>query len=542
MNKILDTLDRKDKFIALFSIFLGVVGVLTKVFLRSSLTQDRETGLTASVFSFNNLGFYVAFTFICYIVLQKILAFFIKMNIYEREPSEIRYKNIYIKVFIVYMICWGIWFWLYFPGAGMNDTINCIRSFHNDNQPLIYQLILYYGINGLTKLTSNMTISYAVLTLAQMAFMSLCIAWIAKWLYKKGLKRVVVNLFIAYYALLPIIADYSITLVKDSLFGVCLMMIIPLLYDIINDGIIRMSFLPVLLGICFLRSNGKYIVFILLLLMLMRISNKRFLIAVLGIVIVANGIVAEGEKKLIVSDVSFRESIGVPLAQIGAVLAMDGAVGEEDREVLEQLLPLETWGEVYCFWFSDPIKFNGNFDNEWLNANKGKFLKTWFSILKDNFGIYVKAYLCHTYGLWNISPFNPTDYSQSYFTQINNNTSNDSEWGIFCADNNLVNREIKSGSVAEQIREFHYNAVCMNLLLRPGIMFWSAMWLVIVICIYRRYQICYIFLPAVLNWLTMMIAAPGSYIYRYSFYLTLSLPLFFIITLMQIKEEARHFV
>ena len=85
--------------------------------------------------------------------------------------------------------------------------------------------------------------------------------------------------------------------------------------------------------------------------------------SILVLVIMMNGMVSFGEKKLIAGDVSFRESISIPLVQIGAVLAENGYISEEDKEVLGNLLPLEVWRDTYCFWFSDSIKFNGNFNN-----------------------------------------------------------------------------------------------------------------------------------------------------------------------------------
>ena len=55
---------------------------------------------------------------------------------------------------------------------------------------------------------------------------------------------------------MPTVADYSITLVKDTLFGICIMMSIPFLYDIVTkpeeaekDRKFQLIFLMVMLGI-----------------------------------------------------------------------------------------------------------------------------------------------------------------------------------------------------------------------------------------------------------------------------------------------------
>lgn len=541
-------IDNKNIIIRGFSALIAAIAILTIVFLDASLKQDRNMGLNVSIFTIKNLVIFIVLFLLCDSVFQWLLKFVVTIEIRDKDCLEKSHRMVFIQAFILNIVCWGVWFWLYFPGAGMNDTINCIMSYRNDNQPLVYQLFIYYGIHGLTKFTSNMTNSYAILTAVQMGVISFVIAWIAKWLCKKGVKRLFINLFMLYYALMPVVADYSITLVKDTMFSICMAAIIPFLYEIISQHgeVIKnkkfyFAFFIVLTGICTLRSNGKFIVvFILLLLLIPKINNRRYFMSILALVIMINSMVSFGEKKLIASDVSFRESISIPLVQIGAVLAENGYISEEDKEVLGNLLPLEVWRDTYCFWFSDSIKFNENFNNQWLNENKAKFIDTWFSVLKDNFGIYVKAYLCHTFGLWNISPYNPTDYTQSYFTRINNNTGDDSIWGEFCTDKHLINRDINHRFLSKQINTFLATCFRINLVLRPGIMFWVIVGFMLILCVYKQYQVCFIFLPCLLNWITMMIAAPGSYIYRYSFYLVLSLPLLFIIMLLALRKMQKE--
>lgn len=545
--KIGSRLTRKNIIMMVFSVCLSLVGILTISFFSPSLSKDVIQGLNTKVFSLEYFALLILFVVIFYVSFQLIDRLIRKSNIYKADSVQENQK-IFIKVFIINLACWGLWLWVYFPGTGMNDTINCIMSFHN-NQPLIYQLIIYYGIQFFTKLTNSMTTAYALLVGIQMILMSMTLALIISWLNKKRIRRWYINLVITYYALMPAVANYSITLVKDTLFSVCILALIPLLYELIEkrgEPIKRkkfyISFLISLLGINSLRSNGKYIVaLILFFLILAKIKSKNYILSLILVWALFNSVLTVGEKKLISSDVDFRESIGIPLAQIGAVLVTDGYISETDREVLNNLLPMNIWKENYKFSFADTIKFNENFDNQWLNQNKEKFINSWFSVLKNNLDIYVKAYLCHTYGFWNISPLNITsiDYTQSFFRRINNNTADDSIWGEFCFANNLVNREIKFGTVTEQIDNIFQQGFRINLILGSGIMFWVCVWCVIELIIYRKYKICFVFFPVLMNWATLMVAAPASFIYRYSFYLVLSLPVLFLITLMQVSDSKR---
>jgi len=228
-------IDNKNIIIRGFSALIAAIAILTIVFLDASLKQDRNMGLNVSIFTIKNLVIFIVLFLLCDSIFQWLLKFVVTIEIRDKDCLEKSHRMVFIQAFILNIVCWGVWFWLYFPGAGMNDTINCIMSYRNDNQPLVYQLFIYYGIHGLTKFTSNMTNSYAILTAVQMGVMSFVIAWIAKWLCKKGVKRLFINLFMLYYALMPVVADYSITLVKDTMFSICMAAIIPFLYEIISQ-------------------------------------------------------------------------------------------------------------------------------------------------------------------------------------------------------------------------------------------------------------------------------------------------------------------
>lgn len=537
---------RKDIIFAVFSIFTSLFSVLTIQLFIPSINKDVVEALNVQFISIKNLFIFaglVLFFFLFFRYMDTVLQ---KIKLCDTTGQETSPK-IFWKAFISMMLVWGIWFWLYFPGAGMNDTINCIMSFHNDNQTLVYQLLIYYGIHSLTELTHSMRTAYAVLTIAQMVLMALTISWAIQWLERKNVRRGYIRFITAYYALMPAVADYSITLVKDTLYGTCMLAAIPLLYEVVNRGgesvknrKVYCALFIDLAGISVLRSYGKYIaVIVVVMLVLVKRNHIKSLCFILVLLSVLNAGINIGERNIIQNDATFREAIGVPLAQIGAVLSVGGVLSEQDREVIDSILPISEWKDSYRFSLVDPIKFHEDFNAKWLNDNKGKFINMWISVLKDNFPVCVKAYLCHTYGFWNLAPFNivSTEYTQSYFTRINNNTNDDSYWGEFCAVNHLYNNEIGQGTVKEKMDFVFKAAFVGNLALGSGVMFWICVWLLVELAAYRRYKICCIFLPALLNWGTMMAAAPTSLVYRYSFYLLLSLPVLLLATLLQIKEN-----
>lgn len=111
--------------------------------------------------------------------------------------------------------------------------------------------------------------------------------------------------------------------------------------------------------------------------------------------------------------------------------------------------------------------------------------------------------------------------------------------GEFCTVNKLHNSKIEPGTVREHMDIIFKLAFKVNLILGAGVMFWICMWFVIELIVNRKYKMCCIFLPTIINWSVLMIVAPISFVYRYSFYLVLSLPVLFLATLMQMKDYER---
>ena len=238
-------------------------------------------------------------------------------------------------------------------------------------------------------------------------------------------------------------------------------------------------------------------------------------------------------------DTGFQEMSSVPYAQIAATIIQKGNIDSKSVEVFEEVLPIEDWKSGYRFSFSDPIKFNASFNRDYLNEHKLEFLAAWSRTLRKNLPIYVQSYMYHTYGFWNVSPFNQTatDYTQSFFTKINNNTGEDSYWGKFLNKINLKNISGFSEPVYKCMDFILKGAFCVSLSFSPGMMIWSVFACLAMLIMKKKYKSCMIALPTVLVWITLMLASPSSLIYRYSFYLVLNLPVILSMTVLNLYRD-----
>ncbi len=471
------------------------------------------------------------------------------MTNYDKEENFLSgQKQLLCFSFILNAISWGNIFLLIFPGAAMNDTINCIISPTESAgmQPLLFEGIIYWGIYVLEKLTGNVIYAYAGMTICQMLFCSLVTAYAVVWLYRKKIKPFVCYLVAAGFGLSPIVADYSVTLVKDSCFAFFFLLLLIQVYDLLREQInvlTRWKIIKIVITVVFVtlfRTNGIIVtVFLLAVLFFTKRVERKKMILIIFTVICITQCNRAAVSYYDHTNVSFREATGVLTMQMAAVIARDGNRSEVEEDFLDQVLPIEEWKSKYLFSFVDPIKFHADFNTQFLNSHKSDYIKIWWSLLKKNLKIYVDAYLFHTYQLWNLASFDRSclDYSQSVFTRINNNTSDNSIWGKHLETIGLKNESVYPEGVQKPMLDTFVRACEINLLLSPG-------WIILIflICVFFSLikrcwmELCFT-LPIVFMWMFFMVATPAAGPFRYSYYLLVTLPFSILLTWKGMEEK-----
>lgn len=477
-----------------------------------------------------------------------------KISVTRTEENDLLVqKKIFWFSFILNVVVWGCVWLLLFPGTGMNDTVFCMKSPVDaaQVQPLIFELILYWGMRLFGKLTGSAIAAYAALTLLQLLFCAWTAAYAVAWIYGKKIKACICYAAAVVFALSPLAADYSVTLVKDTGFAFFLLLLLMQSYDLVcekrkqmtNRQAVKLAILMTLTTL--FRSNGIAVVFLLLLvLFLVKNSDRRKIALVFFIVIGISRLNGAVVSHYHPQSASFREASGVLTQQMAAVIARDGTMSEEEAEFLNRVLPLEYWKECYTFDFVDPIKFHSAFDLSFLNEHKAEYIKTWYSLLKKNFKIYVDAYLFHTYELWNVASFDRStlDYTQSVFVRLNNNETDDSAAGLYLQSIGLKNDSVFPEIFVNALKDTLVEACGLNLLLKPGCMV-----CVLILCTFfllagRCLAELLFIVPQLFFWLVFMAATPAAGPFRYNYYLLVCLPFSILLTWKAVSgsEAARY--
>ena len=81
---------------------------------------------------------------------------------------------------------------------------------------------------------------------------------------------------------------------------------------------------------------------------------------------------------------SSAEYIGMPLQQVGRMAFKNVKFTEDEKELINELMPLEVMAVSYNPRLSDGIKFNENYNSAIFDNNKLEYLKLYLKLVKIN--------------------------------------------------------------------------------------------------------------------------------------------------------------
>ena len=396
-----------------------------------------------------------------------------------------------------------------------------VRDGLTNHQPVFYTglvalVAFFFGGEG------SETMVFCFLLIQSAAFSFMC-AWAIGWLNRHGCGRVLLIVILAIIAFLPVFSIHAVTLWKDGPFSALLVVFAFCLYDvatrktaIVKRDLVVLGILAILVSL--LRNNGIFIVAASLLYLVIVMPSVRKGLAVCLAAVVCAILVVQGPLFALigVQPSKFAESVGVPLQQI-ALISIEDGLDEDQSEFVDRIIPVEKMNEVYLPISSNPIKFDSDFNNAYLEAHKGEFLLMWFKIVAAHPATALKAWVLQTEGIWGAGQIADVGVSSTY-----NGADTVDLLGWGWNPRGLYNK-LQS--------MFPY-------LLGKGAMVWGTAWLSLLALALgggSRLRRASVFVPGFVMFATLMIAIPSGWDYRYVFYFTLFLPyaLFFVADAMR---------
>lgn len=451
----------------------------------------------------------------------------------ESTPAGLNLKLMFIYAGIVFLALLPL-FLINFPGTMTVDSFNQLSQARgltplHDHHPWVHTLIIKLFYNIGYSLSNNVTVGIAAFILAQMLLVSLGLGFTAETLASLGSGRMGAVIVIAGFILFPYHAAFTITMWKDILFALGVLIITILLYKELVAGIrpgVADSLLFVLssLAVCLFRHNGFYAYILCALIFAFRaIVNRRSSDAYVGknartailtlvsilICLIINGPVKSG---LNVQNGDFGHELAIPLQQIARVVQLNGDISDEELEELGRVNSIEYIVNNYEPGGADNmIQWLVAGDSDYVKNNKGRFLKLYLSLGLKNPNAYIMAFIDQTKGYYTtMMP------EQTAYYGILPNGDNLDNYPIFGAGVRIKINEIlsKLQDVLPVYAIFYSPGACMLILIL----------MIGIEKVRGRRSMLLVFLPQLCLTLTVLIATPLVADLRYAYALMLSMP------------------
>ncbi len=486
---------------------------------------------------FNEFIIVLLFVPIIYFCIRSLEKYYKNIIDYIILKEEFKPKiKFCIVAFIFLLIVYLLYFLSFYPGGVYIDTWTSLLMLEGqepftNHHPVLYTLAL----NIVKAFSPDLLTGFGVFTFIQILIMVGSIVYFLYWLLNKKVNSNIVTFITIFFAIFKLYPLYSISIWKDTPFSISLFLFSLTVIDLVLDfnkkklqtkNIIKFTIMSLL--VMSLRNNGTYIVIATFLLLIItyikdifknkNIQNiKHFLIssacAILIILIIQKLYPVFGIKQT-----EFVENIAIPIQQVARVVATDGNITENQMELIEKVFSEKNIKKHYRALIVDGLKWDSEFNEEYLENHKFEYLKLWFELLIQNPDEYLRAYLLHTSGFWTFNVRGEEAYASPQIWETLNDKIENKDYIL----------EYTNSSIKNSLLPTDYYS--------GGFFFWFM--IISMVITYRmsskRYLIGY--LPCLLLWITIMIATPMGSSLRYVFGLVLILPLDFIYPIIAKNE------
>lgn len=353
-----------------------------------------------------------------------------RIGIVSQNAKDTTITHPMMVSFMVILLGWSCYIIMFFPGIGFYDSLWQLGQFFgysqlNSQHPLSATLVL--GIFTSIGLPLGSTAAFAIYTTIQIFTVATFLAYCASYLYRftpvknftkssvhgRGRNRTAWLLFTVFATINPLFPIYSMTILKDVPYALCIGVISLLLVDrfsgenSVRPAVSNILAIVALLGVSMLRGEGPIVSLIcLVLLTCMPWKKKRISLLIagtLGIILVISGN-AWALRNLDVKPSSRLEVMSLPLQQLAREMRYNPdtfSLAERDtlHSMLKQGESVETIGHKYDPSNIDSVKLS--FQPEFSGR---QFLQLWLHHFAMHPTIYITATLNSTYGF--IYPFN----------------------------------------------------------------------------------------------------------------------------------------
>lgn len=495
----------------------------------------------------NDLGHYRVF----FILIQSIIfylggwvvwkeIFLFALSFVHRDDSlcSKKYsKPIYGLLSFLGVLCTDLVFLICkYPGVLTYDSIaqidQLVSNNYTNHHPFYHTILVKLFVSIGLRLFGNYNAAMALYLVFQIVVSALSFSYLITTLVELEVNKYMVVGLIIFHILMPYNIMFSITVWKDIIFSNMFMVFLVSVYRIFN-GIGNKVFsglLFILSGVilCLYRSNGYFVLILFFVLCVILFIKKYPFICIITAVVLIFGFVLKHPviKCFGVTQPDIVESLSIPIQQVSRVVIETDDIDTRQKELISDVIDIETIKEEYKPYISDPIKGSIR-DKGNIDALKSReYAELYFKLGVSHPVIYLKAWIDQTRGFWNAG----------YYYWVWDDIIRENNYGI-----HRVNRFKKLDNVLNIYLMWCDRTDFFRLFLSIGLYFWVVIILCFVSIIKKDGVSLLLNMSIIFLFLSLFVATPVAYEFRYAYAYFTCIPFLTIISLfIPLKDNCKE--
>ena len=313
----------------------------------------------------------------------------------------------YLIIWLLIIFAWIPYFLSCYPGILTPDPILQIEQIIGlqeitNNYPIIHTLLIKFCLN-VASLFGNYTTGIGLYSIIQMIIMSFIFTITIRWMVKNNFNSRLILFALGFYALYPVNAFYSVTVWKDIIYSVLILLFFILVYSIIQkeDQFKNyIIFFIVIVGCTLFRNNGFLVIIPVLLILIFKLKNNRKPLSISLICLVSFLLLWISSLNFIfkIPTTSTIDAFSVPLQQVARIYVKNGdTLTKHEIKLIDKYFNTNI-KDYYNPQVSDAVKDNFKLD-EYKN-DKLSFITLWIKLVFKHPIISLESFLYNNYGYW----------------------------------------------------------------------------------------------------------------------------------------------
>ena len=390
---------------------------------------------------FNFIEKHLFLNIICYILLIILIYFLLNKLFYIFDLKKIKFinftkikntklynlfiKNTFVFSLIFIIMCWLPYIISFYPAILSPDPSFQIKQYFkipnkysdysimidNDvtitnHHPVVHTLLLGSCVK-IGTLVNNANFGLFLYSIIQILILSSTLAYTIKFLKDRNINTSYLILMLFVYSFTPIFPFYSMSCVKDVIFGSFIILYIISIYKLTKTEDIYfidiLKLLSIMIFTILFRNNGIHTILLSFPFLLFIKKKIKYRIKVFMILLIIIGFNYSYNSVILpyfkITPGSVREKLSIPFQQTARYVKEHGKeITDSEKQIIDKVLEFDTLAERYNPEISDPVK---NKYNKYASDEDLKnYFAVWFEQLKKHPKTYIEATISNTYGYY----------------------------------------------------------------------------------------------------------------------------------------------